>query len=179
MVLRCHLRAPIACTPSLLPHSLSPTVLLCLSCGCPCSFFAAPDPHPAHSLLTPTIPPFVEPPPSPLPLPRYKTVLNFDAGAPAPRLAPGVPLPSPLLLPRSWALLLRVLLQRGVSVSLFRELAVLAASTEKSAAGAREDFFVCMCVGTLGGGGARGSTVPGAGGAGVQHREECSRYRQQ
>jgi hypothetical protein len=66
---------------------------------------------------------------------RYKTVLNYDQGAPAPRLAPGTPISSPLLLPRSWVMLLRVLLQRGVAEGLFRHLAQLAASSQPSASG--------------------------------------------
>ena len=65
---------------------------------------------------------------------RYKTVLNYDQGTPLPRLAPGIPTASPLLLPRSWILLLRVLLQRGVAEATFKQLAALASISQPSAA---------------------------------------------
>ena len=62
-------------------------------------------------------------------------MLNYDQGTPLPRLAPGIPTTSPLLLPRSWILLLRVLLQRGVAEATFKQLAALASTSQPSAAG--------------------------------------------
>lgn len=62
---------------------------------------------------------------------RYRAALHAApavglGGRPAPRLAPPPPLATPGVLPHAWTLLLRVLLQRGLPESVFRELRALA-----------------------------------------------------
>lgn len=63
---------------------------------------------------------------------RYRSLLHSPpppelAGTPW-SLVPGPPVAAAPLLPHAWALLLRLLLQRGLPESAFRELAALAAS---------------------------------------------------